>query len=211
LKFLLLVEGSTERALPDFLRSWLDSRLSQRVGIKPVCFGGWHDYYDGIARKVELSLSGKSGADVIAAIGLLDLYGPTFYPPDRKGASERYAWAKRHLEDKVGHPRFRQHFAVHETEAWLLSNPEILPDQVRKALPGKRPEEVNFNEPPGKLLDRLYRAKLNRRYIKTADGADLFQALQPEQAASKCPSLRALLNDMLQLARDSGLGKEMNP
>jgi hypothetical protein len=210
LKFLLLVEGATERALPDFLRSWLDSRLSQRVGIKPVCFGGWRDYYDGIARKVERSLAGKSGDDVIAAIGLLDLYGPTFYPPGRKGVAERYAWAKQHLEEKVAHPRFRQHFAVHETEAWLLSNPENLPHQVRKALPGKcsRPEDVNFDEPPAKLLDRLYRAKLNRRYIKTADGADLFEALQPEQAAGKCPYLRALLDDMLQLAQSSGLGKE---
>jgi len=144
---------------------------------------------------------------VIAAIGLLDLYGPTFYPPDQKSASERYAWAKRHLEEKVGHPRFRQHFAVHETEAWLLSNPENLPDQVRKALPGRcsRPEDVNFDEPPAKLLDRLYRAKLSRRYIKTADGADLFHVLQPEHAARKCPSLQALLDDMLALAQERGI------
>lgn len=208
MKFLLFVEGSTERALPDFFRSWLDSRLSQRVGIKPVCFEGWHDYYDGIVRKVEQSLSGKSGADVIGAIGLLDLYGPTFYPQDQKGASERYAWAKQHLEKKVGHPRFRQHFAVHETEAWLLANPEIFPDQVRKALPGKRPEDVNFDEPPAKLLDRLYRAKLGKRYKKVIDGANLFQDLRPEIAAEKCHSLQALLNDMLQLAHASGLGKE---
>jgi len=147
---------------------------------------------------------------VIAAIGLLDLYGPTFYPKDRKGVPERYSWAKRHLEEKVGHPLFRQHFAVHETEAWLLSNPENLPPQVRKALPGRcsRPEEVNFDEPPAKLLDRLYRAKLNRHFIKTADGADLFQALQPEHAAGKCPYLKALLDDMLQLAQGAGLSKE---
>jgi hypothetical protein len=202
LKFLLFVEGSTERALPDFLRSWLDSRLPQRVGIKPVRFEGWRDYYDGIVRKVELSLSGKSGTDVIAAIGLLDLYGPTFYPQDRKTASERYTWAKRHLEEKVGHPRFRQHFAVHETEAWLLAEPGILPPEVSKALPGRcsRPEEINFEEPPAKLLARLYRSKLGKPYKKVIDGASLFQALRPERAAEKCPALQALLEDMLQLA-----------
>ena len=147
---------------------------------------------------------------MVGAIGLLDLYGPTFYPQDRKDASERYAWAKRHLEEKVGHPRFRQHFAVHETEAWLLADPEILPREVRTALPGRcsRPEEVNFEEPPGKLLMRLYRAKLGTKYKKVIDGADLFQSLQPDLAAQKCPYLRTLLDDMLHLAKSSGLGKE---
>jgi hypothetical protein len=206
LKFVLFVEGSTERALRDFLRSWLDAKLTQRVGIKIHRFEGWRDYYDGIARKVELSLSGKSGADVVAAIGLLDLYGPTFYPQDRKTAADRYVWAKRHLEEKVGHPRFRQHFAVHETEAWLLSDPEILPREVRAALPGRcsRPEDVNFEEPPAKLLARLYRAKLGKPYKKVVDGSNLFQSLQPERAAEKCPALKALLQDMLHLA-DGGV------
>jgi hypothetical protein len=169
LKFILFVEGSTERALRDFHRSWLDAKLPQRVGIKIHRFEGWRDYYEGIARKVELSLSGKSGADVVAAISLLDLYGPTFYPSDRKTAAERYTWAKRHLEEKVGDSRFRQHFAVHETEAWLLSDPEILPREVRAALPGRcsQPEEVHFEEPPAKLLARLYRAKLGKPYKKS--------------------------------------------
>lgn len=173
MKFILFVEGETERALPAFLRSWLDAKLPQRIGIKPVRFEGWRDYYDGIVKKVELSLSGKSGADVVAAIGLLDLYGPTFYREDLKTATERYAWAKKHLEEKVGHPRFRQHFAVHETEAWLLADPTILPREVSAALPGRcsRPEEVNSAEPPAKLLERLYRAKLGKRYKKVIDGA----------------------------------------
>jgi hypothetical protein len=202
LKFVLFVEGKTERALREFLQSWLNAKLPQRVGIKIVRFEGWRDYYEGIVRKVELSLSGKSGADVIAAIGLLDLYGPTFYPQDRKTADERYAWGKRHLEERVNQPRFRQHFAVHETEAWLLADPEILPREVSTALPGRcaRPEEVNFEEPPAKLLARLYRAKLGKPYKKVIDGANLFQSLQPERAAEKCPALRALLEDMLRLA-----------
>ena len=41
MKFVLFVEGHTERkALPDFIRRWLDSRLAQRVGIKAVRFEG---------------------------------------------------------------------------------------------------------------------------------------------------------------------------
>jgi hypothetical protein len=89
MKFVLFVEGHTEKkALPDFLRAWLaPPRLPERVGVKVVRSEGWSDYYKDIVAKVELNLSGKSGADVIAAIGLLDLYGPTFYPKDKNTAA----------------------------------------------------------------------------------------------------------------------------
>jgi hypothetical protein len=177
--------------------------LPKPIGIKIVGFEGWSDYYDEIAKKVELNLSGKAGADVAGAIGLLDLYGPTFYPRDKVSAGERYAWAKAHLEQKVGHPRFHQYFATHETEAWLLSEPSILPKPVETALPGKcaRPESVNFDEPPAKLLERLYRDKLRKSYKKVIDGANLFQSLAPEVAYGKCPHLKEMLDEMLDLAR----------
>jgi hypothetical protein len=206
MKFVLFVEGHTERkALPEFLKRWLDARLPQRVGIKIVRFEGWRDYREEIAKKVELNLGGKVGTDVIAGIGLLDLYGPTIYPPDKTAANERYEWAKVWFEQKVNHPRFRQHFAVHETEAWLLAEPRILPGAVEKSLPGKcaRPESVNFNEPPAKLLERLYKEKLGRPYKKLIDGANLFAELSPDTAQAKCPYLGRLLQDMLSLAQAS--------
>ncbi|HVR98637.1 MAG TPA: DUF4276 family protein [Thermoanaerobaculia bacterium] len=204
MKFILFVEGHTEKkTLPEFLRRWLDARLPQRVGLKIVRFEGLRDYYKDIPKKVALNLSGKAGADVIAGIGLLDLYGPAFYPSHLKTADERYIWAKTHLEERVDHPRFRQHFAVHETEAWLLSQPENLPPEIRKALPGKcsKPETVNFDEPPAKLLDRLHREKLRRPYRKVIDGVNLFQDLSPDRASERCPYLKGLLEDMLSLAQ----------
>jgi hypothetical protein len=204
MKFVLFVEGHTERkALPDFLKRWLDVRLPRKVGIKIVRFEGLNDYCGEIAKKVELNLGGKAGADVIAGIGLLDLYGPKFYPADKTSAAERYDWAKSWLEARVGHPRFHQHFAVHETEAWLLADPTRLPAPVEQSLPGKcaRPESVNFNEPPAKLLERLYKEKLGRPYKKLIDGANLFAKLSPDVAQAKCPYLGRLLQDMLSLAQ----------
>jgi hypothetical protein len=204
MKLVLFVEGHTERgALPGFFKRWLDPQLTQPIGIKTVRFEGWRDYYDEIGKKVHLNLSGKAGADVVGAVGLLDLYGPTFYPKDVTVAAERYAWAKTHLETKVNHPRFLQHFAVHETEAWLLSNPPLLPKEVRAALPGRcaHPETVNFDEPPAKLLERLHRDKLGRTYKKVTDGANLFARLDPDVARNKCPWLKQLLDDMLSLVR----------
>ncbi len=44
MNFALFVEGHTERAIPAFLKRWLDPRLSQPVGIKPVRFKGSGDY-----------------------------------------------------------------------------------------------------------------------------------------------------------------------
>ena len=37
-------------------------------------------------------------------------------------------------------------FAVHETEAWLYSNPDLFPKPVKDALPAgaKKPEENQF-------------------------------------------------------------------
>jgi len=205
MKLVLFVEGHTEKkALPDFLKRWLDPQLPQPIGIAVVRFEGWHDYVDDIAKKVELNLSGKTGADKVGAIGLLDLYGPTFYPSHAVSVAERYAWAKQDLEKKVAHPRFRQHFAVHETEAWLLSQSGLLPSAINSALPGRcaQPETVNFNEPPAKLLDRLYREKQRTGYKKVTDGVNLFKKLSPDVARAKCPYLKCLLDDMLTLARE---------
>jgi hypothetical protein len=202
MKFVLFVEGETETGLHEFFQRWLESRLKERVGFKFVRFRGWHQYHDEIAKRAHLNLSGKLGADAIAGIGLLDLYGPT-YAKNKKSIDERYAWAKETLERSVDHPKFRQHFAVHETEAWLLADPAILPRQVMRALPGRSewPETVNFDEPPAKLLERLYREKKMGEYRKLIDGRILFRKLSPDRAYEKCPYLKALLDDMLSLAQ----------
>jgi hypothetical protein len=144
----------------------------------------------------------RQGQDIVGVISLLDLYGPTFYPDRLQGADQRYQWAKADIEKRVGDPRFRQFFAVHETEAWLLSQPEILPAAVRKALPGKvaRPESVNFDEHPATLLSRLYWQHLRRKYNKVTDGKALFSSLDPGVACQRCPRLKEMLDEMLKMA-----------
>ena len=111
---------------------------------------------------------------MIAVVGLLDLYGASLSYPPNLTADAKYALAKTELERRVGDPRFRQHFAVHETEAWLLSDPGIFPAAIRDRLANEadRPESVNFEEPPAKLLHRVYRAH-RREYKKVVDGSAL--------------------------------------
>jgi hypothetical protein len=197
----LFCEGWTEKgALPDFLRRWLDARLPVKVGIRPVRFNGWAEMVKDIPTKAPLHLRDP---DVIAVVALLDLYGPTFYPGDRATVADKYEWAKAYLEKQVSDPRFVQHFAVHDLEAWILSQPDVLPNEVRKKLPGTHvnPETVNFDEPPAYLLNQLYKDAVKRTYKKRTYGEELFRKLDPQIVRDKCPYFRRLADDLVSLAR----------
>ncbi|MBU0484544.1 MAG: DUF4276 family protein [Proteobacteria bacterium] len=203
MKFILFVEGYTEKkALPQFLKKWLDPKLPNPVGIKTVRFEGWTELVKDAPLKAKMHLDGPDKNEIIAVISLLDLYGPTFYPTHLIESKERYDWAKKDIEGKVKQAKFFQFFAVHEVEAWLLSEPDIFPVDVKRAFPSKisHPETVNFNEPPAKLLERLYPLHIRRSYKKVVNGKELFGKLDPSIAYSKCPGLKELLDKMLDLA-----------
>ena len=205
MKFVLFCEGATEKgALPDFLRRWLNAKLPVKVGIQPVRFNGWAEMVKDSPTKAHLHLR---NADVIAVIALLDLYGPTFdYPANCTTVDQRCNWAKTHLENQVGEPsRFRQYFAVHDVEAWILSQPDVLPVAVRKKLPGKtaKPEAVNFDEPPAYLLNRLYEEATGRCYKKRTYGEELFRELDPQIVCDKCPHFKKFAEDLIVLANNA--------
>lgn len=107
------------------------------------------------------------------------------------------------MKKRVGDSRFRHFFAVHEIEAWLLSEPMLFPAEVRTGFPGTvdQPETVNFDEPPAKLLERLYKDRLKQTYKKVTHGKELFDKLDPDTAHARCPRLRELLDEMLKLAK----------
>lgn len=204
MKFVLFVEGHTEHnAIPAFLKRWLDPQLSQPVGIKPVRFDGWAELVDDVEKKAHLYLEGPFSRDVIAVVSLLDLYGPTIYPGNVKSAADREKWGRQDIEGKVDHEKFRHFFAVHEIEAWLLSQPEVFPTTIRNKLPSRPPEQVNFDEPPAALLNRLYKEAMGRNYKKVAYGTELFGKLDPSVAYANCPKLKELLDELLTLAKNA--------
>ena len=208
MRFILFVEGHTEqKTVPAFLKRWLDPRLSQPVGVKPVRFEGWPEYMDDVAGKARKYLTSSTTEDVLGVVGLLDLYGPTFYPDDTSTANDRVEWASTHIERLVGHQRFRQFFAVHEIEAWLLSQPDIFQNDVQKLFPRttKTPESVNWDNPPSHMLDHLFKRATRRKYKKIVHGCNLFAKLDPDVAYAKCPNLKRLLDAMLEIAKQAGL------
>lgn len=215
MKFVLLVEGKTERqSAGEFLKRWLDPRLTKPVRISIGKFNGYADLAHKMASRAKMHLEGPRQAEIIAVIALLDLYipDPNFYPADKTSADDRYAWGKDRFEKEVAkhvsRDKFRFFIAVHEFEAWLLSDVRVFPRPVRNALPSKRiaqPERVDFDEHPAQLLDRTYLRAMKVGYKKTVDGQRLFAKLDPNIAAQKCPRLTELLEEMLRLARDAGL------
>jgi Domain of unknown function (DUF4276) len=209
MRFVLLVEGQTEKdSAADFLKRWLDPQLTQPVGVQVVTFNGYAEFARKAPTKARMHLEGPKQAEIIAVVGLLDLYGPEFYPPDKTTADDRFVWGKAQFEGKVGLDRFRMFFAVHEFEAWLLSQPEVFPRNVASALPTAKtaqPERVNFNEPPAKLLDRVYTQTTKKNYKKTTYGKQLFAKLDPLIAVQKCPYLKVMLDEMLRLAKAAAL------
>ena len=204
MKFILFVEGETEKkALSPFFKKWLDPQLPQPVKIEHEYFQGWSELVKDAASKAKFHLNGSKKKEIIAVISLLDLYGPTFYPRNLSTPDEKYNWAKKDMQRKVNQPKFYQFFAVHEVEAWLLSDPSLFPADIQRVMAGKikPPETINFDEPPGKLLERLYPLYTRRNYKKVVHGKELFGKLDPQVAYAKCPKLKALLDKMLELAQ----------
>ncbi|NQU21674.1 MAG: DUF4276 family protein [Candidatus Nealsonbacteria bacterium] len=204
----IFVEGDTERGptgqrtLAPFFGRWLDPQLpkTSRVGIKTVKFQGVSNYLDDLVQKLEAHLSQPKTNFVI---GLVDLYG---LPPNRIDLSgcttvaERVAEARKAIYSKVPKPLkagFRQHFAVHEVEAWLLAYPDQWPPKVRGQISKRLPEEVNLDEPPAKFLKRI----LGGKYKKIVRAKNILGRVDPQIAIDKCPHLKQLANDLLRVAR----------
>jgi hypothetical protein len=204
----LFVEGDTERGearrrtLSHFFHSWLDPQLppTSKVGITTVKFQGVSNYLDDLPQKVSLYLENGRANFVF---GLVDLYG---IPPDRIELSryttvqEKVKAARAYMRGLVSQQhqdRFRQHFAVHEVEAWLLAYPELWPTEVRSQSKKRPPEQVNFNEPPAKFLKRI----LGGRYKKTTTAMNLFFRVNPQVAIDRCPYLKQLAEDLLRVAK----------
>ncbi|MFC1782533.1 DUF4276 family protein [Planctomycetota bacterium] len=207
MKFVILVEGHTEEDnLADFISRWINPKIKQPVKFEIDRFAGCTDFDKRAAEKTKDHLSSPQAKEIIAVIGLIDLYGPKFYPPDKNTVQQRYEWAVTHFTNEVNQDKFRMFLAVHELEAWLLSQPEIFPPQVAEILKKecRTPEIVNFNEPPFKFLHRIYKEKLNKGYKKTVQGRNLFPKLDPDIAYNKCPYLKAMLDQMLELAQKTG-------
>ncbi len=61
--------------------------------------------------------------------------------------------------------------------------------------------DVNFDRPPKKRLDEIYDHRLKRGYQPRVDGAKLFRLLSPSTVRDKCPLFRAMIDELIVLAK----------
>lgn len=145
-RIVLFVEGQSEcQSLGKFLKRWLDSQLpsGRGIGLQTVGFKGIDNYFDEVGSKVKHYLESRMAN---FALGVVDLYGMTSrvasrYPVDA-ATSQKVSIARTVLENQVQESvrdKFRQHFAVHEFEAWLLAYPDVWPANVTSAIAGRLP------------------------------------------------------------------------
>ncbi|MBN1814385.1 MAG: DUF4276 family protein [Anaerolineae bacterium] len=189
----LLVEGATETALKDKLKSFLDGRAE--VEGKPKTALRTKEIMSlnpgKLRRRVYLELRDPK---VMAVVGLIDVY------PDFASADEAKQFLRRAVGDE---PRFYAHAAQYDVEAWLLPYWDFICQRlgVRKAKPGAHPEQVNLEQPPSRRLNELYRtASPTRKYIKPIEMAAILRNQDLTVAANQCPELKSLLNTLLLLA-----------
>lgn len=207
MRFEIISEGETEKeSIASFLKRWLDPQLAEPVGIRISNEKGYARAVSKFASKAKAKLAAPGNNDIVGVIGMIDLYGPE-YPAHVATVDERYDYLKTEIEGKVDDPRFRMHFAVHEVEAWLLSDKSIFPQAVQSIWPAQLapPEKVNFQNPPSTLLKALYRRATRKNYKKITYGKQLFDKLDPATAVKACPYLKAMLEDMLAMAKAKGL------
>lgn len=201
-RIVLFVEGDAETmTLSSFFHKWIDPQLpaQTKVGFIVENFKGINKYLDQLETQLDLNLN-RGRANFV--VGIVDLYGlPSQIDLSKcltrkdKVQSARQQILQ-HVPAKL-RKRFRLHFAVHEFEAWLLAYPEKWPQSIRDQITKKAPEDVNFNEPPAKFVKRLLRGS----YKKTVMGRNILRTADPQIAIDKCPYLKLLAEDLLQIAK----------
>jgi len=189
----LLVEGSTEKALTNKIKQFLDGRAQAhgqpRIALKPKPLISLRE--DELTRRIRLE---SQDPRVTAVVGLIDVF------PNFKHAGEARDFLQ-HAANRAGAgQRFHAHAAQYDVEAWLLPYWDDICRRidVQQGHPGNNPELVDDTRPPSYRLRELYRrAKPPRKYRKTIEMPVILEGRDLTIAANACPELKSLLNTLL--------------
>jgi hypothetical protein len=207
MRFVFIVEGKTEMvSLQQFFERFLLGRGISGIRVdfrnRKTASAVFRE-----APQFACDLIGApDSADIVAVYSLMDLFNAGIFPRKGMNVEERCDWATSDMHARYSDPRYRHFFAVFETEAWLLSDPDCFTDAMRNDLKSlkARPETVNDISGPADRIGDSYLKRHNRKYIKPEQGRTFFQKLDPEKAYQSCPTLRLLLDDMLYRCEHGG-------
>lgn len=197
MKIKVLCEGQTEQGLRSLL---IKAVAVPGCGMQIKTYKGIGALLRRLDGRIEFEL--RSGAQIIFC--LVDYY---HYPlsEDAKNLppEQRLNAIKSDVVGRIDESRrssVRCHVAVHEVEAWILADEQVVAQRlkIKSLAPWSQPENVNDIKPPSEVLGELFRTRgpLKKRYIKYRDGVDLLGKVDWQKAYAKCPTFKQLVDDL---------------
>jgi len=193
----LLVEGDLEYKMVGSVLLRAIPQL-QRQRLEVLNGKGWPKFLKRLPGVVRDTVEADSRAVVFS---LCDLYQPDFdFPRGCDSRDERADSLKTHLKELVEQrfrPQFHPHLAVHEIEAWLFADRDLL-RRYRINPPAGDPEALDFGEQshPQARLRELWRVASKRGYRKVTDGVRLFEQVSIPALLDGCAYFRRMVADL---------------
>ena len=207
-QIVILCEGDTEEfAVKLFIRrQWeaqddKDAKPPKPVGyLKPIGFKtvNLDAHLEDIFKFVP---EYRKNQKVLAVFTLIDLYGTEQVKHGAKDdLAQKVENVKKWLRDGCGEDGegfFYPHVSVHDLEAWLLAEGEALSQRLQKRIdPDKNAEKRNFQTPPSKRINAIFRQHRGEGYRKTIDGKALFERLKFHPVYDTCDFFRAFYDEL---------------
>jgi len=142
----------------------------------------------------------------IAVFTLIDLCGMSRVQHNRDDELfEKVARVKNWLQDDFEPIFFRPHLSVHEIEAWLLAEGDCLAKRLKDTniKPDRNAETKNFDNPPHRRIEALFKSRHHDDYHKINDGTLLFQCLQFQPVYDTCQYFREFYNELKSVGRSA--------
>ncbi len=201
-RIVVLCEGDTEEhCVKHFLRRSFESERLSALGLHPINLGAR------LEDVVDYTVRYRRDRRVVAVFTLVDLYGMNRVNHrlddslDTKVEKvKQWLW-----NDMTEHCRgfFHPHVSVHEIEAWFLAEGKALGRRLKCSTlrPVPHAEELDFDKPPKRRINALFRRYLKRGYEENGDGQPLFKALDHSLVYERCGYYRALYDDLVGCGR----------
>ncbi len=198
MKISLIVEGETEKRFLESVREFLQPRCT--AGAMPKLINRplnsnvppRHKLFKIV--RAEL----KDGSSFV--IVLTDVKGPSNFKHAEDAITQIESWL-------VGLSELNKvfvHAAQYELEAWLIPFwPQIQKlAQSQRPKPTPRPEQINSQNPPSKLLGEIWRTggRKSKSYNKVLHLHKILAGQDLELASKECPTLKSFLNRLLTLS-----------
>ena len=207
-RIIILCEGKTEKiAITTFIaRRWEKDGLKS-IGLHPINLEG---KIKDISKRLKHYANDEK---VIAVFTLIDLQGTENFDGIKYKSTDNLPikvnklknWLKKLVDKKFKKQlqnKYFPHIAVHQIESWILAEGKTLGEYLKISLePDPKAEEKNFQNPPVKRINKLFKkSHFRREYKKIIDGKSLFKKMDFD-TVNECSYFESFYNALQKVAK----------